>query len=569
MASSIKWLGRPRWSTWVLTVLIAVVTILGLNIEDARPAEASAPAMSSAIGPAQNNSVLPRSALPSRADEDSADPSESLDPVATAQQAKNTSTLFGACHYLAYCRWWKVNAMPMPSVGLTSMSQLPAAISGSTAQFIFIMASLGVLLMGTALNFAMSVDLLGQATYTADYLYAHITSSVLGMDGGSSKMLAVILVGMLVAVGAKILLPGIDRTGVNLGYKSIAISLIGVVAFGLMATQASKNHNGVGGNADKAPIAAMAQNEASKESVRKVGDLEIVPLENMSYDSSDWAFGSPGWLVVTASNIANDLGSVLSGTVSSLSNSLTDGGIGDLNGSCGEYVKAMHEVFMQTDAAKNRATSAATLVAYDNLALQLYYNNYKEAAFGSTPMAGDTWCRSVENQARIPTSEQALLSRLSGQMQYLVGTGPVNGLQPVSNTPTTDGKLLAADGTWTEKGAPPSQIFGPVFKGGDSSGDSWNNAGVQQIMFFAACDLSGAEPAIVPEFKNSHHADDGGDGNDAGDPLVADDCKQVIDDSDGFGSESKPLTGSDGTSQTGGPWSVRCSASALGQVLQS
>lgn len=513
-------LRQVRWSTRLLLLAVIAVFLIGLNISDsvAVATENGSPTISSPV----------QTASPGRTYALVGDNDAGASPADYAESASEESALLGACEYLTYCRWWHVNAMPIPNVGLTSMSQLPSAIAGGLAQFMFAIAALGMFLVGMALTFVMSIDLLSRALYSADYLYAIVSARVLGMDSATgSAALAVIILSVLVFVGVRILLPGVNKAGFDLGTKSLAMSLVGVVALGIMTVQASKNHNGIGGSADKAPIAAKAAGDGS--------DIDDLSLQSFSTsnDPNDWAFLSPGWFVIAGQKVANEFGGVVSGTVSDIATTVGEGGRGDLDGHCRDYLEAMHHVFSQTKAVENLGGKENVLLAYDDLMIQLYFANYREAAFGDTRSAHNSWCRAAENQSSIPTGDQVLLTRLSGDWGWVVGEGAVGPLTSVDEEPATSGDkkyaYVTKDGQWTDRGKEVAgEIFGPVFHG---TNRDWGDPGVQQIMFFAACDVNTGSTNVNGAWSDADVAD-------ADRQIESKDCSEVLSKSDGFGSDS-------------------------------
>lgn len=469
-------------------------------------------------------------------------------PRAHADSAQSIESATEACHYLAYCRWHEANSMPLPDVGFTKMTQMPSVIMGGLAQFIFAIASLGMFIIGMALTFAISVDMLSRAVYTADYLFNVTATQLLGMDNGGvgSQALALVILGLLLMVGAKILLPGISRFGFNLGAKSVVIAFVGVIGLGVMASQSTQNHLGSGAT-QHSPIARLASGDGSS--------LGHAPEDAVS-TPSNWATFSPGWFVSEGQLIANHFGGVVSDATTGVGRAIKSGYKGQGDTSCDRYIAAMHATFLSTKAADNLGGKGSVLIAYDDLMQNLYFKPYRMAAFGESEGAGNAWCRMAENQVQAPPGEQMMLARTAGLYREAVGTGglglagpPTSVVNPDAPSPDSGvevgspsgGTFVEAAGTWTKDSdksiQAASNYIGPNFRN--------SQAGTQAALYWAACDWStpAAWATLNPEWKGVIRADSkdelqvpGDDHSDSG----SNDCTSKVmanNTEDGFGAD--------------------------------
>lgn len=530
-----------RWSTRIMVGLIMGMFIFGVTLSSSQPANAQAP-QSQTLSAAASVQSPSLQVLPTT-DENNTDgsPKEYVDDV------KGMDNLSDACHYLTFCRWKSANAMPLPDAGFTKMTQMPGAIAGGLAQFVLAIAALGMFVVGMALTFAMSIDLLSKAVYTADYLFSVTVPEILGMNNGGigSRTLAVLALGLLLTVVAKLFVPWLGRFGPNLGVKSLAIGAIGIVGLGIMGAQSTKNHAG-SGTTNPAPIASLASGTGASISDSPQGAVSV---------PSNWAVLSPGWFVAQGYVIANNFGGAVTTVTSGISDAISNGYNSQGSNSCDRYVAAMHGAFQNTRAAQSMGGKSSVLLSYDKLMKSIYFHNYQLAAFGSSHGASNSWCRMAENQASIPAGEQMMLARSAGLYREALGTGglglsgsPSNVVDP--NNPNADngiqigiseGRFLTSNGAWvkdsTESLEAANNFIGPNFRNAD--------AGTQAAMYFAACEWKtpGANATLNPEWQGVKRAD-------SDDPLQVpaddhsdggnNDCTSKVmsnDTEDGFGAD--------------------------------
>lgn len=429
-------------------------------------------------------------------------------PADYRDRAVAMSSAYQACDYLTFCRWKSVNQMPSASVGFTSMHQLPSVISSGLASLAFSVASLGMFILGIVLIFVISVDLLSGGIFTADYLFASITSSLLGITESPGTLIAGILIVCAISALVLIAIPFMSsatgvfgsRMGFDVGLKSLGIMFVALTLLTLMSVQSLKNHSGTD-VPEHAPIAEEAEGDGSS--------ITDAPTGGQAAQPGKWATFSPGWFVAAGNWAAKGAGGVVTEFGDKIASSI-DSGLTSQNNSCRQYINGMHSVFQQTGAADAMGGSESVLLSYDSLMSRLYFHNYQMGAFGNSSSSNNAWCRIAENQSLKPAGDQLMLSRVAGlygeaaghgglgiiglehdgsgghtlgSLEEVVNPGTPNNANSGINVGNQNGSLVMASGNWSKisKYSIPnaSSYIGPNFK--RSAG------GTQATMYFAAC----------------------------------------------------------------------------------
>ncbi|ORI25154.1 hypothetical protein BH686_04855 [Rhodococcus erythropolis] len=490
----------------------------------------------------------------------------------------NLSNLSGSlesCKYLTFCRWSTVGEVPTADISLTNMGQTVQVIAGGLSTFMLTLSIMVFFLMGVGLTLLTSIDFISDVLYIIDYIFAKMTTSLLGMTNNATTALGTMVVISMGFVAVKMLNP--KKMSANTmyagkstgGLNSMMVTILAIAAFGIMAYQATKNHVDDGelhpAGGQTAPVASKVDRSL----------VEVGQSNKDSYTSpSDWAVFSPGWIVSSAAYIANMVGGVVAEATDNISGAISANFGSDQYNTCDRYVAGMHAAYYNTAAAKNKEGTANVLVQYDNLVTQLYFKNYQWATLGDSRAAQNTWCRLAENQSQSPPADQFMISRAAGLYKEIVGTGglglvhgeanmvadpgdPKHGAIPVQ---VTGGSYINADGTWTEPEAgrkadesgtsSPGQI-------GQSSANAMNVIGYnfrgqeasrEFIAYYAACDWpnAGGDVQLNPEWINVERASNDQTKDPMADPSKPFDrqncvSEQIITNQDGkgFGAELK------------------------------
>lgn len=490
----------------------------------------------------------------------------------------NLSNLSGSlesCKYLTFCRWSTVGEVPTADISLTNMGQTVQVIAGGLSTFMLTLSIMVFFLMGVGLTLLTSIDFISDVLYIIDYIFAKMTTSLLGMTNNATTALGTMVVISMGFVAVKMLNP--KKMSANTmyagkstgGLNSMMVTILAIAAFGIMAYQATKNHVDDGelhpAGGQTAPVASKVDRSL----------VEVGQSNKDSYTSpSDWAVFSPGWIVSSAAYIANMVGGVVAEATDNISGAISANFGSDQYNTCDRYVAGMHAAYYNTAAAKNKEGTANVLVQYDNLVTQLYFKNYQWATLGDSRAAQNTWCRLAENQSQSPPADQFMISRAAGLYKEIVGTGglglvhgeanmvadpgdPKYGAIPVQ---VTGGSYINADGTWTEpQAAREADASGKNSAGqiGQSSANAMNVTGYtfrsqeasrEFIAYYAACDWpnAGGDVQLNPEWVNVERASNDQTKDPMADPSKPFDrqncvSEQIITNQDGkgFGAELK------------------------------
>lgn len=533
--------GASRWSTRFLLLAIAAVSVFGVMF-NASPEAVAAPepmaesnsviveqthdSDTSIVAQTQNPTQPPLSDEEIGRNESGAEsallgPTSSRSPADFRNYSEHIGSMQTANKYMVFYRWFGVSDIPSPDTGFTSMAQIPQSVLGFFGKMIFSAASMVALAMGFGLTLAMSVDLLSKVLYFADYMFYYIGTKLLGMNTPSG-ILGLIVVGTLITVGAGVVIPRFKPNSEFNSYKSVMSVLMAITITGLIAVQATKNHNDPEfPSTDKAPIAAMATSG--------YGSNIVDGPQDAIKDSSLWAMGSPGWIVAKSTEIINHAGGAFGSVINGLTQSMTATSTSGYGTACDRYVDAMHAIYQNTDAGRRSGGKDSVIIAYDNLVRAMYFQNYQRAALGDTQSARESWCRKAETQSGSEAGDQIFISRVAGLYSEIIGTGGMEvfgGSQNVVNPQSTnqivtlageipnsspelgysDGMLVNADGTWATDTSRQlvNSLFGPDFWSG-KAGDKNVSGSQMSIFYFAACiwPKPGGSVMINPEWQQA------------------------------------------------------------------
>lgn len=494
-------------------------------------------------------------------------------PKAWAERALNIGDLPSACEYLTFCRWFGISSLPSPTIGLTSMSQLPTMFSIQIGQFLFTISNAIMFLMGFVILLGSWIDIADKFTYTGDYVFGYMSKNFLtGATSTGNSSIFYLLLFALAGATIAVLVYALRRNGpmkamilTRMGWSFLALILI---AF--MGAQAQSNHMTLVAPGDTpSKIAVKMNSTVSTGGV--ASDLNIVALSvsGSNKDIGQWAPASPGWFIAAldktmnlVSGFAVDATKII-GDIATISNSrsVTDDegkttvvtGISDPS-TCDVYVASMREVFANTKLGGHLKGRSEIIMQYDTIASSIYFDNWRSASFGGTVSARNSWCRAAETQGGRASGDQIMISRVGGLYNEAIGKGSLKivGNNPVaivdangiaSNYDNADGSFVTADGSWVGADDKAKQtsalmaynVFGPVYQNKDVSSEDdqkGNGGGATKAAYvWAMCQwTSGGNLTINPEWngtKNADNADWGGGDKDAA-TAMKEGCQDAV-----------------------------------------
>jgi hypothetical protein len=323
-------------------------------------------------------------------------------------------------HYLPALRWSGATSL-YSNLGI---GDVIGSIQIFIATLCFSIGSFIWTILFTVAKYALSADLLKNASYAIDSTFASLANTF------TSTALLTVLLALTAGYAAVSYL----RRGRGPGPFRIILAFI--IPIGFLQTLAL--------TANTSTANALAHGVSSS-----------------NYSSP---LGAPAWLAVQADKFISDVINPISTGISSIGiggNPITnDTTAPSSSPSCANYYAALDGQYQYELNQGSNATDLASLSTLSTIWQDSYLNEYTAAQFSTAPYASNASCRILEFNAHIPQNEQQMITQAS----YPNGALPVNssstlyglGLSTSSNTQSQEESALWAysacnyqNGQWT------------------------------------------------------------------------------------------------------------------------
>lgn len=438
--------------------------------------------------------------------------SENNSPQKVAERVANEKSLFKSTEYLTFNRWKGVTNVPIPDreIGKENVSGMPVFLTivlGGAAQLLYSISSTILWGLGMLLTFSVSMDVISSTLSLVDLMFAraglalfHPNSATnAGNSMGAVTLIAIVVGLMIITVVAKLALPGARMLQrVQISMKNMLVALGVLVGLMLVSNQAIKNHSetATAAGVTASTIATTQEGESSAKQIEKLSNGDeidengnIKAQENNNAPStgtmSDWAIMSPGWIVMSANTLINNVAGIFSSIVDNITKTISSSAT-QVN-SCSAYVDGMHQAFLSTAASRGTQGRSNMLISFDNVVNSIYFEPYRVGVFAESVGSKNAFCRMADSVAERSPGDQIFVSRQAGLYREIIGYGDLipEGSRPTvpynytNATDAADGSIVKSSGAWKEAAVQndkhlvvaetvASNIFGPSY--GDDKG---------------------------------------------------------------------------------------------------